>query len=81
MPDYIGDALLPKVIRVTRGADRKFTLRRKDSNGNPVNWSADVYLVIDTPTSPTRVDAAVAGPDAIVHIESAVLDRVRNGTT
>ena len=81
MPDYIGDALQPKVIRVTRGADRKFTLRRKDTDGNPVNWDAQVYMSLDIGRTPTRVDAQVTGPDAVFQIEAEVLDLAKSANT
>jgi hypothetical protein len=81
MTDYIGDELAPKIIRV-KGADRKFTLRRKDTNGDPVDWPTDVYLSIDIDkTSPTRVDAVVTAELALVRIESTVADQVKNSTT
>jgi hypothetical protein len=82
MTDYIGDDLVPTVMRVTKGADRKFRLRRHDIDDNPVDWDAEVWVSIDIDkTSPTRVDATVAGELADLQIESEVLDQVRNSTT
>ena len=80
MTDYIGDKLTPKIIRVTKGADRTFTIRRRDADGNPVDWDADVYLNIDLDT-PQRVDATVTNELAVVRIEQSVADQVTNVTT
>jgi hypothetical protein len=82
MTDYIGDELAPKIIRVTKGADRKFTIRRKDTNGDPVDWDADVYLSIDIDkTAPTRIDADVTDDLAVLRIESTVVALLKDSTT
>jgi hypothetical protein len=82
MADYIGDQLVPRVMRVTKNADRKFTLRRHDADDLPVDWDADLFISIDiTPASPVRVDATVVGETADFQIESDVLDRVKKSTT
>lgn len=82
MVDYIGDELPPKVIRVTKGADRRFTIRRLDVDDNPVDWDADVYLSIDIDkASPTRVDAEVTANLAVVRIEQTVCNQVKDSTT
>lgn len=79
---YIGDELNPKTIRVTKGADRRFTLRRCNLLGELLDWDADVYLNIDIdPDAPTRVAATVEGPLARVLIESDIADQVRDTTT
>lgn len=76
MTDYIGKPPAVKTIPVTRGTDVSFTLRRKDTDGNPVDWDSDVYVDIDidrkTPTE--RVQASVTGSDAHVRIESDMAD-------
>jgi hypothetical protein len=79
MTDYIGDDLTPAVMRVTKGADRKFTLRRHDVSDNPVDWDADVYINIDL-TPPERVDAVVTDENAEFQIESDILDQVTKRT-
>jgi diacylglycerol kinase family enzyme len=67
--EYIGDDLTPAVMRVTKGADRKFTLRRHDAGDVAVDWDAEVYISIDIDkTSPTRVDATVVGETADLQI-------------
>jgi hypothetical protein len=79
MTDYIGDDLPPTVMRVTKGADRKFTLRRHDVSDNPVDWDADIYINIDL-DPPQRVDADVTDETAVIQIESTVLDLVTKRT-
>lgn len=82
MVDYIGDELPPKVIRVTKGADRKFSIRRLDADENPVNWDAEVYLNIDiNKTTVQRVDAEVTNESAVVRIESTIADLCKETTT
>lgn len=82
MVDYIGDELPPKIIRLTKGTDRVFTIRRRDIDNNPVNWGAQVYLNIDIDkTAPTRVDAVVTNEFAAVRIESTVGDLCKASTT
>lgn len=79
MTDYIGDELEPSVMRITKGADRKFTLRRHDADDDPVDWDADLYIVIGLST-PERVDADVADEEAVFQIESDILDLAKNST-
>lgn len=83
MVDYIGKPPAIKTIPTTKGTDVSFTLRRKDTDGNPVDWGVDVYVDIDTERNspPTRVEAAVTGPDAYVRIESQVADKFTRNTT
>lgn len=82
MTVYIGDELPPKVIRVTKGADRKFTIRRRDADNNPLDWDAEVYLNIDIDKDTVeRVDAIVTGELAEMRIESTIADVVTNRTT
>lgn len=81
MTDFIGDALPPKRIRVTRGADRKFTLRRTNPDGDPIDWNAQVYLNVRVGSgAPTRVDAVVVDELAVVRLESTLLDTVDDRT-
>jgi hypothetical protein len=79
--DFIGDDLAPKIMRVTKGADRKFTLRRRDESDTPVDWDAEVYISIDIVGGPVRVDATVSGETADFQIESDILDQVKKTTT
>lgn len=83
MSDYIGKPPVTKTIPVTKGTDVSFTLRRKDTDGNPVDWDVDVYvdLDIERKAPPTRVEAVVTGADAYVRIESEVADRFDRNTT
>lgn len=78
---YIGTPPTAYVIPVTRGTDRTFTLRRRDSEGEPVNWAADIYIDIDIDKlDPERVEAVVTDDEAVLRIESTVLDLVKNST-
>lgn len=81
MADYIGSPPTKYVIPVTKGADREFTLRRRNTEGDPVNWDAELYIDIDIDkTDPTRVEAEVEGDEAVLRIESTILDLVKNST-
>lgn len=80
MTDYLIAPPDEKVIPITRGADRAFTIRRVDSDGDPVSFgSATVYCFIDVDSAnPTKVDATVTGSEAAFVLPSTVLDLVRN---
>lgn len=82
MSDYVVSPPVEKLIPVTRGTDRSFTIRRVDSNGNPVPFNAGttVYMWIDIdPANPTKVDAVVEGSAAAFLLDSSVCDQLRNG--
>lgn len=83
MTDYVAPKLTNRVIPLTKDCDRSFTLRRKDPDtGNPVDWDADVYMLIDIDrTTPTRIDATVVGPVATVTIPAEIGNPCRTGTT
>jgi len=84
MPEYLGGPKLPtRTIPVTRNCDRSLSIRRRDPDtGDPVDWAADVYILIDIDrTNPTRVDATIAGSLAQIRMQAENLDQVRNGTT
>ena len=83
MPDYIYSRLPNRVIAVTRGSDRVFSVRRVDPvSGDSVDWDAEVFCLVDVDRSdPTRVDGVVVGDVATIKLESELLDQVRNGTT
>lgn len=81
--DYIGNPPQEKLIPVTRGCDRLFTIQRLDTDGDPQNFEAGstVYMWVDVDkTAPTKVDAVVSGSQAAFAIQSTVLDLVRTGT-
>jgi hypothetical protein len=81
MTNYIGTPPEAWVIPVTKGTDRQFTLSRKDSDDDPVNWGASLYIDIDIDKdSPTRVTASVASDVATFRLESTVCDLVKNST-
>lgn len=82
MTDYLAPPPLEKVIPVTKGCDRSFTLQRVNSSGTPVNFgSVTCYLKIDIDkTAPTTVNAVVSGSTAAFTIPDNVCDQVRTGT-
>lgn len=83
MSDYISPPPSEKLIPVTRGCDRSFSLQRVDTNGSAVNYAAGttVYMWIDIDkTNPTKVDATVSGATAAFTIPSTVADLVKTGT-
>lgn len=82
MADYVTPKLQNKVIPLTRGCDAVLGLRRKDDVGDPLDWDAEVYMLIDIDrTSPTKVDALVVDNLATIKVESDVADECRRGTT
>ena len=81
MTDYVVPPPAAKVIPVTRGCDRAFTVRRVDTDGNPVNFASGttVYMWVETETGgPVKVDALVDGANAAFILQSTVCDQVRN---
>lgn len=83
MPEYLGgngDPPVKRVIPVTKGADKRYTLRRRNSSGDPVDWDADVYVNVQLAT-PVKVDCTVTGPDALFDLEAEVADQVKSSTT
>lgn len=83
MAEYLGgtgDPPVKRVIPVTLGADKRYTLRRRNTDGDPVDWDAVVYVNVQV-NPVERVDADVTGADAVVDLESDLLDRVKNSTT
>jgi hypothetical protein len=83
MTDYLISPVAERTIPVTRGADRAFTIRRVDDQGDPVNFGmgTTVYMWVDIDVSdPTKVEAAVSGSEAAFLLPSTVLDQVRNRT-
>lgn len=83
MTNYLIPPPVEKVIPVTRGCDRLFTVERKNEAGESTNFATGsaVYMWIDIDkTAPTKVDAVVSGSQAAFSIQSTVLDLVRTGT-
>lgn len=83
MSDFICNPPVEKVLPVTRGCDRSFSIRRTDSDGVAVDFAADaqVYMWVDIDkAAPTQVFAVVSGSVAAFTISSEVADLVRSGT-
>jgi hypothetical protein len=80
--DYLSPPPLEKVIPVTRGCDRSFTLQRVNTSNTPVNFgNVTVYLKIDIDkAAPTTVNAVVSGSTAAFTIPDSVCDQVKTGT-
>lgn len=80
MTDYVGgDPPDERKIAVSKGFDKQFSVRRRDINGNPVNWVADVFIDVDIDKeNPTRIHATVTNDLAAFRIESAVCDVLRS---
>lgn len=82
MPDYIAPKLPNRVLPVTKGTDRLFSIRRRDPEGDPQDWDCDVFIDIDIDkTAPTRIPAQVIDDLAVIRIESNVADQCKNGMT
>jgi hypothetical protein len=81
MSDYIGVPPLEKIIPVTKGCDRAFSLRRVDGDGEPVDFDEEstVYMWVDLAT-PVKLDADVDGSLAALVISDVVCDQVSKGT-
>jgi len=72
-----------RIIPVTRGCDRAFTIQRLNSGGTAVNFDAgsSVYMWIEIDRAvPTRVDATVSGSTAAFALDYTVCDLVRTAT-
>lgn len=83
MSDYIGAPPATKIIPVTKGCDKSFTVQRTDADGDPVNFDSGttVYMWIDiNRANPTKVDATVTGSTAAFTISDTICDQVRSGT-
>lgn len=82
MAEYVTPKLENKVIPLTRGCDAVFGLSRKDEFGDPLNWGAEVYMLIDIDrTTPTQVNGLVVDDLATIKVEAEVADLCRRGTT
>lgn len=82
MTEYAGGSPpAVRVISVTKGCGRKFTVQRVDTNGSPVNFNATVFIDIDIDrTSPTRINAAVTNSFAALTLPATVCDLVKATT-
>jgi len=81
--NYICAPPVEKVIPVTRGCDRAFTIQRVSSTGAAVSFDAgsQVYMWLDVDkAAPTKVDAVVSGSMAAFALQSTVLDLVKSST-
>ena len=79
---YIGSPPAERIIPVTRGCDKLFTIQRIQDDA-PTNFAAGttVYMWVDIDkTAPTKVDATVSGSTAAFAIQSTTLDQCRTGT-
>jgi hypothetical protein len=84
-PNYIGSvAGSNQVFQVTRGCGISFSVTLTDKNtGNPVDFSAAVYIDVDVPSAanPTRTQAAsISGNIANMVVPFVVCDQVTNNT-
>jgi len=81
MANYLGRPPQTWVLPVTKGCDRTFTVRRKNSAGQLEDWNALVYIVVDIDkANPTRINASVDGAIAEFIIDDNVCDLVKNTT-
>jgi len=81
--NYICAPPAERVIPVTKGCDRAFTIQRVSSTGAAVNFDAgsQVYMWLDVDkAAPTKVDAVVSGSMAAFALQSTVLDLVKGST-
>jgi hypothetical protein len=80
--DYIAAKLPNRVLPVTKGADRVFSVRRRSpEDGSPEDWDADLFFDADIDkVNPTRVEAVVVDDIATVRLESTLCDQVKTGT-
>lgn len=83
MPKYVGDGPPDtRVISVTRGCDRSFTVQRVNTDGDTIDWDSELSIIIDVPSkdAPTVLPATVSAESAIIVIPLAVCDLVTNRT-
>ena len=82
MTDYIAPKLVNRVIPVTKGTDRIFSIRRFNNQNLSQAWNCDVFIDIDIDkTAPTRIPATIDFDTATIRIESSVADLCKNTTT
>ena len=81
--NYICAPPAERVIPVTRGCDRAFTVQRVSSTGAAVAFDAgtQVYMWVDVDkAAPTKVNAVVSGSTAAFALQSTLLDLVKDST-
>lgn len=82
MADYLTPKLPNRVIPLTKDCDRAVVVRRKNGDGDPVDWDADIYMLIDIVRGdPERINAVVVDDVATIKVESEVTNLCRSGTT
>lgn len=81
MADYLVPKLRNRIIPLTLDCDRSFSLRRKNTSGDPVDWDSNVYILIDHRGKSVRVDGVVEGDLATFRIESELTNQIKTGTT
>lgn len=83
MADYLTPKRPNKLLPVTRDCDRPFSVCRKNTDGDPVDWDAEVYMLIDISKGEpaTRIDADVVGEIAAINVESEIANLCKTGTT
>lgn len=81
MSDYLAPPPVSKIISVTKGCDRSFSLQRVGTDGQPISFDSGstVYLWVDI-ASPVKVNATVTGSVAAFTIPDNVCDQVKNST-
>jgi hypothetical protein len=83
MADYICAPPVERLIPVSRGCDRSFSIQRLNSGGSAVNFDSGstVYMWIDIDRSnPTKVDASISNAIASFVLDYSVCDLVKTGT-
>lgn len=81
MADYLVPKLRNRIIPLTRDCDRAFSLRRKNTSGDPVDWDSEVYILIDHRGKQIRVNGVVDSDLATFRIESEVANQLKTGDT
>lgn len=82
MTDYLIQPPGEKVLPVTLGADRAFTINRVDALGDPVDFDPDSSVFFCSNISRTdqpRTFATITGSQAAFKIQSETLDKVKDG--
>jgi hypothetical protein len=83
MTDYLIDPPIAKLLPLTKGADRAFSVQRvHPTTGDPLNYDAgtvSMWIDID-PAAPTEVQATISGAVASIRIPSTVCDLAPSGT-
>lgn len=81
MGDYLVPKLRNRIIPLTLDCDRSFSLRRKNTSNEPVDWDSEVYILIDHRGKAVRINGAVEADLATFRIESELANQIKTGTT